>query len=119
MLFQSAVFANEALYNNNEAIKDALSANMYEPSYPKLIFGLIAVVALIYLTGIVYKKLTKINLDKKNVEMIPEIISSTSLGQNKNLYVVKLNSKYMLLGVTQNNISLIKDIEYKDVSCNA
>ena len=108
LLLFSKVYAEEEL-------SKALASSHYEPSYFGMIFGLFLVIGLIYLTGILYKKLSKIKLsdesdDKYNIQ----IITSTALGQNKNLFVVKINSKYCLLGATQNSITLIKDLGEDD-----
>ena len=76
-----------------------------------MIFGLLFVVALIYITGIMYKKLTKIKLDgSKEEKYAIQLISTTSLGQNKNLYIIKTDNKYSLIGATQNNISYLRDL---------
>ena len=40
-----------------------------------------------------------------------DIISTTSLGQNKNLHVIKINGEYSLIASTQHNITYIKDIK--------
>lgn len=100
-----------ASWAQDEELSKALSHSTYEPSYLGMLFGLFTVIALVYITGIIYKKLTKIKLsdnseDKYNIQ----IVNSTSLGQNKNLFVIKVNSKYSLIGATQNNITYIKDL---------
>jgi flagellar biosynthetic protein FliO len=96
---------------NPEDLSNILNTGGYEPNYFSMLFGLVVVIGLIYLTAILYKKLTKIKIDNsQNEEHKIEIISSTSLGQNKNLYVIKVDSTYSLIGATQNNITHIKDI---------
>ncbi len=104
LLLFSKVYAQDEL-------SKSLSSSQYEPSYFGMIFGLFLVIGLIYLTGILYKKLSKIKLsDESDDKYDIQIVSSTSLGQNKNLFVVKIKSKCCLLGATQNNITLIKDL---------
>lgn len=109
-------FANSELYQGNDEIKEVLSQNnMYEPNYFSLFLGLFFVIGLVYLTGILYQKLTKVKLSKEeNDTLKAQIISSTSLGQNKAIHVIKINDEYSLIGATQNNITFLKDIKRVD-----
>ena len=85
---------------------------MYEPNYFSLFLGLFFVIGLVYLTGIVYQKLTKVKLSQQENELNKiQIVSTTSLGQNKALHVIKINDEYSLIGATQNNITFLKDIK--------
>ncbi|MBQ8475454.1 FliO/MopB family protein [bacterium] len=105
LLFQTALA-------QSDEIENVLNQTNYEPGYFGMIFGLFTVIVLIYLTGFLYKKLTKIKFDNTDDEKYKvEIVSSTPLGQNKNLYVIKVNSKYSLIGASQNAITYLKDIE--------
>lgn len=107
LFLNSIVFAQAT----SEEIKDVLSKNAYEPNYFSMILGLFFVVALIYITGFLYQKLIRVNIISKDVEIIkPQIISTTSLGQGRNLHVVKIGSDLCLLGATQNNITYIKEL---------
>ncbi|OLA95085.1 MAG: flagellar biosynthetic protein FliO [Candidatus Melainabacteria bacterium LEY3_CP_29_8] len=79
--------------------------------------SLALVIGLIYLSAYIYKKLTnvtstKINKTKEDVinKNKLNIISSLPLGSNKSLYVVEVSGKTLLLGVCENNISLIKEL---------
>lgn len=87
--------------------------------------SLALVIGLIYLSAYIYKKLTnvtskKINntkdelIDKNNLN----IISSLPLGSNKSLCIVEINGKTLLLGVCEQNISLIKELSPNEVVCN-
>lgn len=104
-------FATSDLYAGNEEIKEVLQSNMYTPSYFKMFLGLAIVIGLIYLTGIIYQKLTKVRITNTETDIYkPEILSSTSLGQNKNLHVVKVMDEYILIGSTQYNITFLKNL---------
>lgn len=106
----SKVFAETSqLYSNNDEIKEILAANPYEPNYFSMLFGLFVVVGLIYLTGFIYQKLLKVNPAASSNQTI-EIAAAKSLGQNKNLYVIKVNNEYSLIGATQTSISLLKEL---------
>jgi len=109
--FTSPSFATSELYSGSEEIKEVLNQNIYEPNYFVLFLSLFLVIILIYLTGIVYNKLTKIKLTNNQDETNKiEIISTTSLGQGKNLHIIKINNEYSLIGATQNNINFLKEI---------
>lgn len=111
-LLNSMVFAQAT----SEEIKEVLSKNTYEPNYFSMILGLFLVVAMIYVTGFLYQKLTKINMKPKDAHLNKaQIISTTSLGQGRNLHVIKIGQSTCLIGSTQNNITYIKDIELVDV----
>lgn len=111
-LLMTVSFAASELYAENEEIKQALNNNMYEPNYFSLFFGLFVVISLVYITSYVYQKLIKVKINQDDTDIYKiDILSTTSLGQNKSLHIIKANGKCMLIGATQNNITLIKDIE--------
>ena len=107
-------FASSDLFSNSEAIKDVLSKNVYEPNYFTMILGLFVVILMIYITGFIYQKLTKVKLAKVNANNKAQVISTTTLGQGRNLHVVKIGKEYCLLGSTQNNITFLKDVKMPD-----
>lgn len=79
--------------------------------------SLALVIGLIYLSAYIYKKITNMTSKKINNtkdEIIDKnklnIISSLPLGSNKSLCVVEVNGKTLLLGVCEQNISLIKEL---------
>ena len=112
----SVCFAALEIQSENVELKDALSKNAYEPNYFSMLFGLFVVVLLVYLTGFLYQKLIRIKIcDNNNIESNkPLVVSNTPLGQGKNLYVIKINDNYCLIGVTQHNITFIKDINSEE-----
>ena len=87
-----------------------------EPSIISVVFSLLIVVLLIYLTGIIYAKLNNVGfktmkrqqgeLSKSQVS----VVSTTALGNNKTLHVVELDGKRMLIGASSGAIQLIKDL---------
>jgi len=109
MLLFSTALADEEFYNS-------LNHTSYEPNYFGMLFGLIVVIALIYVTAILYKKMTKIKLDNTSSDSKYDIrvISSASLGQNKNLYVIKTGLTYSLIGATNDKITHIKELGSDD-----
>ncbi len=113
ILLYSYCFADD-LNLENEELKSALNHNNYEPNYFTLLVGLFLVIFLIYITGYVYQKLTKIKIHTKDDETNkPIILSTTSLGQGKNIHIIKINDEYMLIGATQNNITFLKNLDKK------
>lgn len=108
LLLNGIVFAESF----SDEVKNVLAKNTYEPSYFAMILGLFLVVGLIYLTGFLYQKMIKVNLSSKDVYLNKaQIISTTSLGQGRNLHVVKIGDSACLLGATQHNITFIKSVE--------
>jgi flagellar protein FliO/FliZ len=45
-----------------------------------------------------------------------QIIEHIFLGHDKNLYIVKVGSEYILIGVTSSNINYIKKIKKEDIA---
>ena len=90
---------------------------VHEGGFVRALISLLIVIALIYFTAWVYKKLnlfnnSKLVKDSSKLGMNKfKVISSQSLGANRNLHVVEINGKYLVLGSTQNNISLIKEFD--------
>lgn len=86
-----------------------------EPNFISVIFSLLFVIVLIYLTGVIYAKLNNVGLKtlKKQHDFNKahvSVISTTQLGNNKTLHVVELDGKRMLIGASSTAIQLIKDL---------
>lgn len=114
-LFTIKSFANEQVLDKSEEVSKILAQNAYEPNYFSMILGLFLVVGLIYLTGFLYQKLTKTTIQNKDVFLNKaQVISTTSIGQGRNLHVIKIGDSACLIGSTQNNITFIKDIELQN-----
>ena len=115
-LNSTATFAMDSSYSSSE-FQEVLKHDNYEPNYFTLIFGLIIVICLIYFTGYFYQKLIGVN-SKLNKNAIGDddfnkvkIISTTPLGQGKNIFVVEIKNKHLVLGATENQINLLKEFD--------
>ena len=122
-LNSTASFAMESLYSSPE-FQEVLKQDNYEPNYFTLIFGLIIVICLIYFTGYFYQKLVGVNskINKKtgwddDFSKV-EIISTTPLGQGKNIYVVEFRNKHLVLGATENQINLLREFDANNTAGN-
>lgn len=88
----------------------------HEPSIISVVLSLLFVVLLIYVTGILYARLNKVNIKtmrKQQGDLAKSqvsVISTTQLGSNKTLHVVELDGKRMLIGASSSAIQLIKDL---------
>lgn len=102
------------MYQDNNELTE-MSSTMYEPNWFTMLLGLCFVIGLIYITSFLYQKLIKVKLDKEVSKNEIEIVTSKPLGQNKNLYIVKVNGEHLLLGATQNNITYIKEVKPMEV----
>lgn len=92
------------------------------PGVLHIIIALILVIALMYVTSWIYMKLNLINkksfskLDKQLGELNKfKIISTLPLGQNRNIHIIEVNNKYLMIGSTSSNISLIKEFDKADL----
>lgn len=98
-------------------VSQALKNQTAEPGLSQIMFALIVVVALIYITGLIYSKLNIVGAKTvqnqlKNYDLSRVVVlSTTQLGPNKNLHVIELNSKRYLIGATPSSINLIRELE--------
>lgn len=103
------------------AMKQTLKATAETPSLFNLVASLLIVIVMIYIVGWIYMKLSHINSKQlfKQQDLPlnkPKLISGITLGQNRNLHVVELNNKYLVLGVTPNSINLIKEFDKNEIA---
>lgn len=105
----------------SEEFKNALAQDVAEPNYFTLIFGLVFVIFLIYLTGFFYQRLIGLNskINKKSPSFgdlnKAKILSCTPLGQGKSVYVIEINGKNLVLGATQNNVNLLREFSKEEI----
>ena len=101
----------------NPQLSVALKDTSHEPNAWSIIFALLFVIFLIYVTGLIYSKLNMVGaktvkdqLKSYNLDRAV-VLSTTQLGQGKNLHVIEINNKQFLIGATQHSISLLKELE--------
>ena len=114
----SKSFATEPDYINDTPLESMLSnGTIHEGGIFRSLISLAIVIGLIYLTAWLYKKLNGFNSQKftKDIENLGlnkfKVIASQSLGAQKNLHVVEINGKYLVLGSTPNSINLLKEFD--------
>lgn len=99
-------------------LEHSLKTHAGEPGIGSIIFSLVFVIFLIYVTGLIYSKLNVVGAKTvrdqlRNYDLSKAmVLSTTQLGQGKNLHVIELNKKLYLIGATQNSINLIKELDY-------
>lgn len=110
---QKALCITEAV---SPELEQSLKVNSNEPGFMSILFALLFVIFLIYITGLIYSKLNIIGA-KTVQEHIKShdlskvvVLSTTQLGQGKNLHVIELDNKRYLIGATQGSINLIKEL---------
>lgn len=97
-------------------LNQSLKTHTGEPSVLTIVSALFMVIALIYITGLIYSKLNIVGAKTLHEQFKSHdlskaiVISTTQLGQNKNLHVIELNHKRYLIGATPNSINLIKEL---------
>ncbi|MBQ3311570.1 flagellar biosynthetic protein FliO [bacterium] len=120
LLLIQPVFADEILPSS---IKRVLKHTV-DTNYFSVLLALGVVILLIYITGIIYAKLNVLGYKtmKKEYKDFEEskviILSTTQLGPNKFLHVVEISGKKMLLGVSNDNITLLKDLSENESKNN-
>lgn len=98
--------------------KDATSKETPKPpSLSKIFFSLTIVILLIYVVAWIYSKIKGVNpnmvltgkLHQKNWDTF-NILSTASLGQGKNIHLIEINEKKIVIGSTLNNINLLTEL---------
>lgn len=108
----NSVFADSVTENINSSLK----SSSYEPNYFSILVSLVFVIFLIYVTGILYTKLNKVGVKtvrnelKESSDIKPVVLSTTPIGHDKSLQVIEINGEKLLIGVSQNSVSLIKTL---------
>lgn len=108
------VLAQEPLNND---LQGALKTSSNEPGIMTIIFALLFVICLIYVTGIIYSKLNIIGAQTvkeqlKNADLSKVIvISTTAIGRDKSLHVIEVENKRFLIGASTGSINLLKELE--------
>lgn len=102
--------------NASPELQQSLKTHSNEPGFMSIISALLIVVFLIYITGLIYSKLNIVGAKTvqqhlKNQDLSKVVVlSTTQLGQGKNLHVIEINNNRYLIGATQNSINLIKEL---------
>ena len=118
------IFVTQASYADSmfpASIRSALKHST-DVNYISVVIALGVVIMLIYITGIVYAKLNIIghNAVKKQYKGLDNerifIHSTTQIGNNKTLHVIEIAGKKLLIGVTNESINLIKDLDENSTS---
>lgn len=97
-------------------LSQSLKTHSNEPGIMSIVFALLFVICLIYGTGIIYQKLNIVGAKTvkdqlKNHDMNGVVVlSTTQLGQGKNLHVIEINNQQLLIGATPSSINLIKEL---------
>jgi len=118
------MFTAQCAFSATEAVspdlENSLKTHTNEPGFMSIVFALLVVIFLIYVTGLIYSKLNlvgakTVKAQLKNYDISRAVVlSTTQLGQGKNLHVIELHEKRYLIGATPNSINLIKELEEFD-----
>ncbi len=100
--------------SNKEDVKDAkkkspISINIF--SYIKIIIVLAVVILIIYGLSLILKRSLGI---KGAIHENADIIINQSLGQGKWIQVIRICGKYLVLGITNENVNLLTEIKDKN-----
>lgn len=98
-------------------LSKSLKSTSHEPNFFSIVFALLFVIFLIYITGVIYSKLNLVGAKTVKEQFRGQhidravVLSTTQLGQGKNLHVIEINDKHFLIGATANSINLLKELE--------
>jgi len=77
----------------------------------KLLFSLTFVIGMIFLTTYLYKRFSLNKLGKLNTKgQFLSVLTTLPIGSKKYLSVIKAGEKFLLIGITENSINLISEL---------
>ena len=108
-------FANECFASSEIGVELAksLKQNIHEPNITSTVICLLIVICMIYITAIIYTKLSKFSLNTAKKQLKEEndtnvtVLSTKHLGNNKVLHVIEIAGNRLLIGATQNSLQLL------------
>ncbi len=116
MILQGDVFADEegVGWFNSDSTGDSSFGGF--DGYSKLISTLLIVVALIIGTVYILKKKYGVQANIGRNKKLIQIIDHAPMGVKKTIFLVKVPGKHLLLGVTNDKIGLITEVEHEDIN---
>lgn len=106
-----------------EPMKEMLKQSPSIPSVTNVILSTLFMIVIIYAVAITYQKLNEFNNKRfsENGEKTYslnklKVVNCLPLGANKTLHIVEVNEKFLVLGSTQTQISLLKEFDKKDLN---
>lgn len=76
------------------------------------VLGLALVIGLIFLTVYLIKKLQNAKWGQESTQMIDlEVVQTKLIGPNQRLVIARIQNEFVLLGVTNENISYLKELD--------
>ena len=110
---QPLVSTQQKAENATPLTLSAKTAQSDNSLYTKMIIVIAAITVVGGATFVGVKKFSKANVGNKNKARI-NVVSQHALGSKKSLVIVHVAGESMLLGITENNISLIKSLSLID-----
>jgi flagellar biosynthetic protein FliO len=112
-------FAGNALaQTSSDNVMPVPSPAAYAPSMfgiiIKLIFSMILIVGLIYLSSYFLKKMNSRSAGTGSVSDIIKVLGRSYIAPKQCLYVVKIGDRYSVLGATESNINFISELSKEE-----
>lgn len=98
-------------------MKEMLKSNPEIPGISRVLISTLFMIVFIYVVAFFYKKISLFNskalsIEDKSFDLNKlKIINSKSLSTNNAVHIVEVNGKYLVLGSTPNQISLLKEFD--------
>ncbi len=127
-IFISSLLIQTKAMADTEALTESMKQTLRHsasgiPSVTHVVISTLVMVVMIYVVAIIYQHLNHFNKKKfggaEDKTFIPnrlKIVNTLVLGNNKSVYVVEVNDKYLVLGSTQSSLSLIKEFDKSQIN---
>jgi len=103
--YSLSAFSAEVISNEKSAVTKITPVESLLP----MLFGLLSILAIIFLLAILVKKVTGLNIVSNNIK----VIESQSLGAKEKLVIVEIQEQQFVLGVTAHAINQICQLQSK------
>lgn len=101
-----------------ESIPDSIRVKAEMPSFGfmflRLIIALIVIIALIYLLSFIFKKISKHGIVTNSIDKEARLLGSFSLNSKQVIYIVYLFEEILLIGASQEQVTLLSKITDDD-----
>ncbi|MBD3217189.1 MAG: flagellar biosynthetic protein FliO [candidate division Zixibacteria bacterium] len=109
-LSMSAVFAQETEADTAQAMQTPGFSDNLGPTIFRMGIALLLIIGLIYLSVLMLKKFSNARMGKQGMGGTINVVDRHHLAPKKQICLIKVDKKYLLVGVTDQAVNLVADV---------
>ncbi|MFA6118759.1 MAG: flagellar biosynthetic protein FliO [Parachlamydiales bacterium] len=102
---------NSIFQDNNENLLQSTNQMDYKPAFLRMIFILIALLAMIFLVFWLFRKLSGLRTSQANLTKNIKIIETRVISPKSMLYLIEINGKKVLISESNLEVRKITDVD--------